>query len=115
MKRSAAKPLAVGEQHEIAVEKPFRLDLTVSVLRRLSSNIVNVLTADGEYVRALGDRHEPVIVRVTQLRPDALAVTFLRREAVLGDHAGRLPPFGECSASSASSRASTARPELSGG
>ncbi|MFY9549839.1 MAG: hypothetical protein WAU32_01700 [Thermoanaerobaculia bacterium] len=90
MKRSTVKPVAAREQHEIAVEEPFRLDLTVSVLRRLSSNIVDVLTADGEYFRALGDRHEPVIVRVTQLRPGALAVTFARREAVLGDHARAL-------------------------
>jgi DNA-3-methyladenine glycosylase II len=63
-------------QYEIGVAVPFRLDLTVSVLRRLSTNIVDVLTVEGEYVRALTQDHEPVVARVTQERPDALAVAF---------------------------------------
>lgn len=53
--------------HEIPVVKPYRLDLTVSVLRRLSSNVVDLLTPQGVYVRALPGFPEPVIVRVTQV------------------------------------------------
>jgi DNA-3-methyladenine glycosylase II len=54
--------------HEIPVATPYRLDLTVRVLRRLSTNVVDVLTPDGEYVRALPGAHGPVIVRATQPR-----------------------------------------------
>jgi len=62
--RSAKKSLRV---HEIPVVMPFRLDLTVSVLRRLSSNVVDLLTPQGVYVRALSGFPQPVIVRVTQV------------------------------------------------
>jgi DNA-3-methyladenine glycosylase II len=61
-------------QHECPVAVPYRLDLTVSVLRRLSTNVVDVLTSDGEYVRALGGSREPVIARVTQVHPGGLVV-----------------------------------------
>lgn len=90
MRRSTIKSLAPGARYEIDVVEPYRLDVTVSVLRRLSTNIVDVLTEEGTYVRALGGPRGPVIVQVTQQRPDALAVTFARREAVLGDHAWAL-------------------------
>ncbi len=56
---------------------PYRLDLTVSALRRMASNLVDVYTADGRYLRALGGFAEPVIVSVTQPRADALAVDAL--------------------------------------
>ncbi|MGH8595107.1 MAG: DNA-3-methyladenine glycosylase family protein [Gammaproteobacteria bacterium] len=46
---------------------PYRLDLTVSVLRRLSTNLVDLLTPEGMYVRALSGFSEPVIVRVRQV------------------------------------------------
>ncbi len=55
---------------------PYRLDLTVSALRRLSTNIVDVVTPDGQYARALGGSHEPVIAHVTQVAPETLAVTL---------------------------------------
>jgi DNA-3-methyladenine glycosylase II len=48
----------------------------VSVLRRLSSNLVDVLTADGEYVRLLGDVAQPLVVRASQVNPDTLAITI---------------------------------------
>ena len=51
--------------HEIPVVMPYRLDLTVCVLRRLSTNVVDLLTPQGMYVRALSVP-EPVIVRVVQ-------------------------------------------------
>ncbi len=57
---------AARESYEIPVVMPYRLDLTVSVLRRLSTNVVDLLTPDGQYVRALSAGREPVIVRATQ-------------------------------------------------
>lgn len=64
------------QQYELPVAKPYRLDLTVTVLRRLSTNIVDVFTPDGEYLRVLGHFDQPVLVRVSSKRPDALAVTL---------------------------------------
>ncbi len=61
--------------HELSVITPYRLDLTVSALRRLPTNLVDIYTADGRYLRALGEFTEPVIVSVTQPRADALAVS----------------------------------------
>jgi len=55
---------------------PYRLDLTVSALRRLSSNVVDVLTSGGQYMRALDTPRGPVIARVSQARADALTVTL---------------------------------------
>jgi DNA-3-methyladenine glycosylase II len=62
--------------HEIPVVPPYRLDMTVSALRRLPTNLVDVYTADGRYLRALDGFAEPVVVSVTQPRADALAVSF---------------------------------------
>jgi DNA-3-methyladenine glycosylase II len=59
----------------------------VSALRRLSTNVVDVLTRDGQYVRALGGVHGPVIARVAQMRPDALAVAI---EGDASEHARAL-------------------------
>jgi DNA-3-methyladenine glycosylase II len=63
-------------RHELSVAAPFRLDLTVSALRRLSTNIVDVLTSDGEYIRALETSRGPVVARVAQANPGALTVTL---------------------------------------
>lgn len=62
--------------HEIPVEHPYRLDLTVSALRRECTNVVDVLTPDGQYIRALNTLRGPVIARVAQLRSEALTVTI---------------------------------------
>jgi DNA-3-methyladenine glycosylase II len=62
--------------HVIQVVTPYRLDLTVSVLRRMATNLVDVYTSDGHYLRALGGFAGPVIVSVTQSRADALAVSI---------------------------------------
>jgi DNA-3-methyladenine glycosylase II len=52
---------------------PYRLDLTAVVLRRLSTNVVDVF--DGAvYRRVLGDPGEPLLLSVEQRAPDALAV-----------------------------------------
>ncbi|HEX5386763.1 MAG TPA: hypothetical protein VFW66_08705 [Gemmatimonadales bacterium] len=77
---SLAAPPASRSRQELSVLAPFRLDLTVSALRRLPTNVVDVLTPDGEYVRAFAGAHGsprgPVIARVSQARPDALTVTI---------------------------------------
>jgi DNA-3-methyladenine glycosylase II len=72
-------------RHEVSLVTPYRLDLTVSVLRRLSMNIVDVLTPEGQYVRAINGANRPVIARVVQPRPDALVVT------IEGDAAEHMP------------------------
>jgi DNA-3-methyladenine glycosylase II len=61
-------------EHEIDVVTPYRLDLTVSALRRLSTNIVDLFTQDGEYVRVLPSPREPVIARVKQPQANSLTV-----------------------------------------
>lgn len=60
------------QHYEIPVVMPYRLDLTVSALRRLSTNVIDLLTPQGVYIRALSGFPEPVIVRVTQTPDRAL-------------------------------------------
>ena len=74
--RVRGRPAVSRSHHEIRVAFPYRLDLTVSALRRLSSNVVDVLTPDGQYARILGERDRPVIIRVAQVSPERLAVTI---------------------------------------
>jgi DNA-3-methyladenine glycosylase II len=62
--------------YELKVVAPYRLDLTVSALRRLSTNVVDVLTPDGHYLRVLAGASDPMVVDVVQLRADALRVTI---------------------------------------
>jgi DNA-3-methyladenine glycosylase II len=64
------------KMHEIPVTVPYRLDLTVSVLRRLSTNIVDLLTPEGHYIRALAGSPEPLIVRVMQNRQNSLSAAI---------------------------------------
>ncbi|HKU87743.1 MAG TPA: hypothetical protein VJV77_15510 [Casimicrobiaceae bacterium] len=52
--------------YDVPVAAPYRLDLTVCALRRLSTNVVDLLTPEGVYVRALAGFRKPVIVRVAQ-------------------------------------------------
>lgn len=67
---------ALRRVRDIPVVMPYRLDLTVSVLRRLSTNVVDLLTPEGQYVRALSGSPEPLIVRATQIRHEAsLSIT----------------------------------------
>lgn len=74
MTRLIAKPVSSRSQYAIEVVKPYRLDLTVSVLRRLSTNAVDVLTPGGEYVRALNGFRKTVLARVAQTQPATLTV-----------------------------------------
>ena len=69
-----AAATAARSVHELPVTAPYRLDLTVSALRRLSTNIVDVLTPDGRYMRALPMSRGDVIARVAQLHPESLTV-----------------------------------------
>lgn len=73
MTRSAAKPVVSKARFEIEVATPYRLDFTVSALRRLSTNTVDVLTPEGEYVRLLDGFRKPVLVRVAQTAPGTLS------------------------------------------
>lgn len=66
----------ISSRYECAVVAPYRLDLTVSVLRRLSTNIVDVLTPDGEYLRALAGAGGRLIVRVAQPGPERLVISI---------------------------------------
>jgi len=55
------------------VRTPYRLDLTATVLRRLSTNVVDVF--DGTvYRRLIGDPAEPTLLAVTQPSADAVDV-----------------------------------------
>ncbi len=77
MTRSAAASIGASEaRYEIDVATPYRLDLTVSALRRLSTNVVDVLTPEGEYVRILDGFRRSVIVRVAQTQPARLTVAL---------------------------------------
>ncbi|MGA9018504.1 MAG: hypothetical protein WB438_06195 [Candidatus Cybelea sp.] len=63
-------------RYEVPVAEPYRLDLTVCVLRRLSTNLVDVLTPQGVYLRALGDALRPMLVRVSSQQRGTLFVTL---------------------------------------
>jgi DNA-3-methyladenine glycosylase II len=71
-----ARAKVTRSRYACPVAAPFRLDLTVSVLRRLSNNVIDVFTADGEYVRAFVKTRGPLIARVAQVHRDALTVTL---------------------------------------
>jgi DNA-3-methyladenine glycosylase II len=53
-----------GEPQVLPVRAPFRLDLTVDALRRLASNVVDVVASDGTYVRAVHSGGERQLVAV---------------------------------------------------
>lgn len=60
---------------------PYRLDLTAQALRRVSSNIVDVLTPDGTYLRALGGGDRVNIIEVQQEADGLLTVRITGRGA----------------------------------
>ena len=62
--------------HEIHLSAPYRLDLTVSALRRTSTNLVDIYTRDGRYLRAFGGVSRPVIISVTQPSKEKLRVSI---------------------------------------
>jgi DNA-3-methyladenine glycosylase II len=76
MIRTESETAICSSSYEINVAVPYRLDLTVSVLRRLSANLVDRFTPDGRYIRAFEGSGGPLIVRVTQTQGDSLTVTL---------------------------------------
>jgi DNA-3-methyladenine glycosylase II len=72
--------------HTLSVVPPFRLDLTVSALRRLPTNPIDVLTADGRYLHAVAGSHHPRIVQVRQTNPAELVVTIDADPRDTADH-----------------------------
>jgi len=70
----------------VPVASPYRLDLTVNVLRRLSTNVVDRFDG-GTYVRALDGFSGPTVVEVRQSADDALDVLV---DAPLGEEARAL-------------------------
>jgi DNA-3-methyladenine glycosylase II len=76
MSLTRVRSTVLRSEHECPVAIPYRLDLTVSALRRLSSNLADVLTPEGKYLRALGGLRELVIARVTQPDPATLAISL---------------------------------------
>jgi DNA-3-methyladenine glycosylase II len=56
----------IAGQARIPVLPPYRLDLTATVLRRIPLNPVDVLTAEGRYLRALAGPGGPCVVTATQ-------------------------------------------------
>ena len=71
--KTRLKDRPAQNRYSIRVSAPYRLDLTVNVLRRLSTNLVDVLSPDGAYLRWLGDAPEVAVVRVDQ--PDRGTLT----------------------------------------
>jgi DNA-3-methyladenine glycosylase II len=65
-----------GSTYALPVVPPFRLDLTVSALRRLPTNPIDVLTADGRYLHAVAGPRYPRIVQVRQANATELLVTI---------------------------------------
>ena len=57
-------------QTVLPVIPPYRLDLTATVLRRTPRNLVDILTADGRYLRAISGAASPLALQVMQPRPD---------------------------------------------
>ena len=69
--------------HTVSVRKPYRLDLTATVLRRSSTNRVDVLTPQGEYIRWFAGTTQPEVARVRQTSAESLDVAI---EAPRGEH-----------------------------
>ncbi len=65
---------AFGAPLELPVRPPFRLDLTIEALRRLASNAVDVVGADGTYYRAFDDGAETSAIAVRALGASSLEV-----------------------------------------
>jgi DNA-3-methyladenine glycosylase II len=71
---AAGGPARAPSSFEIGLDQPFRLDLTVSALRRLPSNLVDVYTSEKEYLHAYTGARGPLVIRVSQPDRRTLAV-----------------------------------------
>jgi DNA-3-methyladenine glycosylase II len=70
-----------GKPLRLPVRRPFRLDLTADALRRLASNVVDVVGADGTYYRALHDSDRVEIVAIRQFDAGAIELRATGRDA----------------------------------
>lgn len=61
------------QELSVPVQPPYRLDLTATVLRRLSTNVVDIFEG-GVYRRLVGNPAQPALLAVTQVGPELLAV-----------------------------------------
>jgi DNA-3-methyladenine glycosylase II len=66
----------VRSRYTIPVVPPFRLDLTVSALRRLPTNPIDIITPDGRFLHAMPAVHHPAIVHARQSGAAELEVTI---------------------------------------
>jgi len=78
-------------EYRVPVVPPYRLDLTVAVLRRLSTNPVDIFTPEGHYVRVLAGFRRPLFAHVAQAAPHALSVTL---DGDTADHQAGLASVG---------------------
>jgi DNA-3-methyladenine glycosylase II len=62
---------------KLRVVTPYRLDLTVDALRRVSVNAVDVVLSDGRYLRAVHGPGGIDVLEVRQVRPDELDVRVI--------------------------------------
>jgi DNA-3-methyladenine glycosylase II len=70
-----------GAAQSLPVRAPFRLDLTVEALRRLASNVVDVLGPDGTYYRALRDRNGSTLLAIRPRGARAIEIRATGRDA----------------------------------
>jgi DNA-3-methyladenine glycosylase II len=69
-----------GTALRLPVRAPFRLDLTVDALRRLASNVVDVVS-NGTYFRALSDDLGTAVLAIRPFGADAIEVRATGRDA----------------------------------
>lgn len=70
-----------GRRVLLPVRAPFRLDLTSDALRRLASNVVDVVASDGVLYRALRDARGEALVAIRQHDRDSIEVRATGRYA----------------------------------
>jgi DNA-3-methyladenine glycosylase II len=76
----------VRSSYTLSVTQPFHLGFTVSALRRLPTNPVDVITPDGRYLHAMPATHHPAIVRVQQSAAAELELTIDAEAVDESDH-----------------------------
>lgn len=70
-----------GKPVRLPARAPFRLDLTVDALRRLASNVVDVVAEDGTFYRALQDAGGTEILALRTGNDDAVELRATGRNA----------------------------------
>lgn len=70
-----------GVRMRLPVRIPFRLDLTVSALRRLAANVVDVVGDDATFYRALSDGSGSTLLSIVQREPGSIDVRATGRGA----------------------------------